>query len=358
MTTSAERSVEPVASVASESSEEPVASVEPVASEEPVPSVESAAPVAAGRALDWRVLFATAVVLVLWASAFIAIRGIGDALSPGALALGRQLVGALALIAVAIWRRPAMPRGRGLVLVIAYGVLWFAGYTLALNVAERHLDAGTTAMLVNIAPLLVALVAGIVLNEGFPRPLIVGIGIAFAGVVVIALGGTGAHGDATGIALGLVAAALYASGVLVQKVALRTTDALAATWLGCAVGAVALLPFLPQLVGEVGQAPPGALAATVYLGIFPTAIAFLLWAWVLQRSTAGATASATLAVPAIVVLLSWLLLGELPTAAGLIGGALCLAGVAWSRRRSRVRRDQGAPDAATAGSGSAASDRR
>ncbi|MRG58848.1 EamA family transporter [Agromyces sp. CFH 90414] len=274
-----------------------------------------------------------ATVLVLWASAFIAIRGIGDALSPGALALGRQLVGALALAAFALWRRPPFPRGRGLVLVVAYGLLWFAGYTLVLNIAERHLDAGTTAMLVNIAPLLVALVAGVVLKEGFPRPLMIGIGVAFTGVVLIAAGGIGPHSEPIGILLGLLAAVLYASGVLVQKVALRTTDALGATWVGCAVGAVALLPFLPQLVGEVPDAPAAAIWGAVYLGLFPSAVAFVLWAYVLQRSTAGATASATLAVPAIVVLMSWLFLGELPTILGLVGGALCVAGVAWSRRR-------------------------
>lgn len=287
---------------------------------------------AQSAALDWRVLSATAVVLLLWASAFIAIRGIGDAFSPGALALGRQAVGAVVLVAVALVRRPPLPRGRGLWLVVAYGVLWFAGYTLALNLAERHLDAGTTAMLVNVAPLLVALVAGIVLREGFPRPLVIGIGVAFVGVVLITAGGVGPHSDPLGIALGLLAAVLYASGVLVQKVALRSTDALAATWLGCVVGAVALLPFTPQLLGELAVAPAQAIAAVAYLGVFPTAIAFLLWAYVLKRSTAGAAASATLAVPAIVVLMSWLLLGELPTLLGLIGGVLCLAGVAWSRR--------------------------
>ena len=285
------------------------------------------------RALDWRVLAATAIVLVLWASAFIAIRGIGDSLSPGALAFGRQLVGALALAAIALVRRPPFPRGRGLVLVAGYGVLWFAGYTLVLNIAERHLDAGTTAMLVNVAPLLVALVAGVVLKEGFPRSLMIGIGVAFAGVVLIAAGGIGPHSDPIGIALGLLAAALYASGVLVQKVALKTTDALGATWVGCAVGAIALAPFLPQLVTEVAVAPIPATLAMVYLGVFPSAIAFVLWAYVLQRSTAGATASATLAVPAIVVLMSWLILGELPTILGMIGGVVCLAGVAWSRRR-------------------------
>ncbi|KQM84553.1 multidrug transporter [Agromyces sp. Leaf222] len=276
-----------------------------------------------------------AVVLVLWASAFIAIRFVGDAVSPGPLALGRQLVGTAALVAVALIRRPPLPRGRTLALIALYGVLWFAGYTLVLNLAERHLDAGTAAMLVNIAPLLVALAAGAFLKEGFPRSLMIGMLVAFVGVVIIATGGIGAHSDPLGIALGILAAVLYALGVLVQKVALRSADALSATWVGCAIGAAVLLPFLPQAIGEFGGAPAPAIWATVYLGVFPSAVAFLLWAYVLQRSPAGLTASATLAVPAIVVLLSWLLLGELPTLLGMVGGALCLIGVAISRRPSR-----------------------
>jgi drug/metabolite transporter (DMT)-like permease len=278
------------------------------------------------------------VVLVLWASAFIAIRFVGDALSPGPLALGRQLVGTAALVAVALVRRPPLPRGRSLALVALYGVLWFAGYTLVLNLAERHLDAGTAAMLVNVAPLIVAVAAGVFLKEGFPRSLVVGMLVAFAGVVLIATGGVGNHADPLGVVLGLLAALLYALGVLVQKVALRDTDALSATWVGCAIGAAALLPFLPQTVVEVGAAPAPAVWAMVYLGVFPSAVAFLLWAYVLKRSPAGVTASATLAVPAIVVLLGWLLLGELPTVLGMVGGALCLIGVAWSRRPSRPAR--------------------
>ncbi|MFF2277460.1 DMT family transporter [Agromyces sp. NPDC058126] len=307
------------------------------------PAAATATPVAAPAAPEasatrWKVLGAMLVVLVLWASAFIAIRFVGDAISPGPLALGRQLVGTAALVAVALIRRPPLPRGRTLVLVAVYGVLWFAGYTLVLNLAERHLDAGTAAMLVNIAPLLVAVAAGVFLKEGFPRSLVVGLLVAFAGVVIIATGGVGAHADVFGIALGVLAAVLYALGVLVQKVALREADALSATWVGCAIGAAVLLPFLPQTVVEVGAAPAPAVWAMVYLGIFPSAVAFLLWAYVLKRSPAGVTASATLAVPAIVVLLSWALLGELPTVLGMVGGALCLIGVALSRRASRPRR--------------------
>ena len=72
--------------------------------------------------------------------------------------------------------------------------------------------------------------------------------------------------------------------------------------------------------------------------MFPTAVAFTTWGYVLSRSSAGRTAATTYAVPAVVVLLSWLLLGETPPAAALIGGAIALAGVAVATLRRRPAR--------------------
>ena len=287
----------------------------------------------------WTVPAAVVTTLVLWASAFVGIRAIGSAFSPGPMALLRLVVGTVALTAIALVRRghrAGLPRGRSLLLIAGYGVAWFAGYTVLLNAAERHLDAGTAAMLVNVGPLLVAVAAGAFLGEGWPRRLLVGILVSFTGVLIIAADGATGRTDRIGVALGLVTAVLDAAGVLVQKVALRTTDALTATWLGCAIGAVVLLPFAPQAVGELTQAPGGAVAAVVYLGVFPTAVGFVLWAYALTRLNAGVLASTTLTVPGIVVLMSWALLGELPTVVALVGGALCLAGVAVSRRRPRA----------------------
>ena len=287
----------------------------------------------------WTVPAAVVTTLVLWASAFVGIRAIGSAFSPGPMALLRLVVGTVALTAIALVRRghrAGLPRGRSLLLIAGYGVAWFAGYTVLLNAAERHLDAGTAAMVVNVGPLLVAVAAGALLGEGWPRRLLVGILVSFTGVLIIAADGATGRTDRIGVVLGLVTAVLYATGVLVQKVALRTTDALTATWLGCAIGTVVLLPFAPQAVGELAQAPGGAVAAVVYLGVFPTAVGFVLWAYALTRLNAGVLASTTLTVPGIVVLMSWAVLGELPTAVALVGGALCLAGVAVSRRRPRA----------------------
>jgi drug/metabolite transporter (DMT)-like permease len=75
----------------------------------------------------------------------------------------------------------------------------------------------------------------------------------------------------------------------------------------------------------------------VYLGVVPTALAFSTWAYALSRMDAGKLGVTTYLVPPLVILLGWLLLDEIPPGLALVGGAVCLAGVALSRRKSRVR---------------------
>ena len=84
--------------------------------------------------------------------------------------------------------------------------------------AERRVDAGTAAMLVNVGPIIVALLAGVFLREGFPRRLLAGCAVAFAGAVVIG-SATSKHGFAPswGALLCLAAALFYAVGVVAQK---------------------------------------------------------------------------------------------------------------------------------------------
>ena len=313
------------------------------------PAHPSAAPLqASGEGkLVWG---AIAVTVLLWASAFVGIRAAAADYSPGALTLGRIAVGTLALALMLLAARarerrrrepkaPAfgrrLPRGRILALVIVWGVAWFGVYNVALNAAEQHIDAGTAALLVNLAPMIVAILAGLFLGEGFPRRLMVGMAVAFIGVVIIAVSTSTGKVDALGVVLGLVAAVLYGGAATLQKSLLQHVDAPTMTWIGCLAGTVACLPFTPQLIESVSTAPLSSTLAVVYLGVFPTAIAFTTWGYVLSRSSAGRTAASTYAVPAVVVLLSWLLLQEVPPAAALFGGALALGGVAVATLRRR-----------------------
>lgn len=292
-----------------------------------------AAPPATNRFL---VPAAAAVTVVLWASAFIGIRAAGHDFSPGPLALGRMFVGALALTVIAgLAGKIRVPRGRTLVGVVVWGALWFGLYNLALNTAERTLDAGTASLLVGLAPILIAVFAGISLGEGFPARLLAGIGIAFAGVAGIALATSSGASDTVSVALGLAAAVIYAGSTILQKRLLPKVDSLTMTWLGCLVGAVACLPFAPVLLRELAAAPTSATLSVVYLGVFPTAIAFVTWGYALTRTTAGRLGAATYAAAPLAVLMSWALLGEVPTLVALIGGTLCLTGVLVATLRLR-----------------------
>jgi drug/metabolite transporter (DMT)-like permease len=283
-------------------------------------------------------LVAALVTVSLWASAFVGIRYAGRELAPGALALGRLLVGSLALGTLVLIRREPLAPRRSLGGIVICGVLWFGVYNVALNAAERHIDAGTASLLVNVGPIFIAILAGVALKEGFPRLLLIGCVVSFAGVALIAIA-TSRHGVSASwsAALCIFAAAAYACGVVAQKPALRHGSPLAITWLACVTGTVCCLPFAPSLVDQLGRAHPAAIAWTVYLGLAPTAIGFLTWAYALARTEAGKLGSTTYLVPPIAVLLGWIILGEVPPLLALPGGILCLAGVAlarWNPRRS------------------------
>jgi drug/metabolite transporter (DMT)-like permease len=114
---------------------------------------------------------------------------------------------------------------------------------------------------------------------------------------------------------------------------LERVSPLQVTWLACTAGALACLPFAGSLWHDATRAPSSAVAWTVYLGVVPTGIGFIAWAYALSRTTAGRMGSTTYLVTPIAIGLGWLLLGETPPALALVGGALCLAGVGVARRR-------------------------
>ena len=278
-------------------------------------------------------LLAAVVTVVLWASAFVGIRAAGEDLSPGALSLGRLAVGSALLGIFVLLQRGRLPGRREWPGIVVCGVLWFGLYNLALNEAEQRVDAGTAAMLVNVGPILIALLAGWLLKEGFPRALVAGCAVAFAGVVVIGLA-TSERGVAAGwgAMLCVAAAAFYAGGVVAQKPLLSRASALHVTWLAATVGLVVCLPFAATLAEEVGDADASSIAWMVYLGVFPTAIGFLTWAYALSRTTAGRMGATTYLVPPIAILIGWALLAESPETLAFLGGALCLGGVVITRR--------------------------
>ena len=284
------------------------------------------------------VLVAVVVTILAWASAFIVIRGTGEYFSGGGLALARLIVGTLLLGVVAlIGRRWVAPSRREWLQLAGFGILWFGAYNVALNTAEQTVDAGTTAMIVGIGPILIALGGALFLGEGRQKWLGIGAGVAFVGVVLIGVA-TGAAdlGDGSGLLWALLAALTYAAGVLLQKPTLRRLPNAQVTFLGAAIGTIACLPFVGALVHDLQSAPALAIVGAVYLGAVPTALAFSTWAYALSRMPAGQLGVTTYIVPPIAIVLGLIVFGEVPPVLAVVGGIVSLVGVALSRRKARV----------------------
>jgi drug/metabolite transporter (DMT)-like permease len=271
--------------------------------------------------------------VTLWGSSFVAIRDAGHTLSPGSLALGRLVVSLVLLSGAAAIARQPLPTRRDLLGIAAFGVLFLGVYSVTLNEAERRVDAGTAAMMINVGPILIAILAGMFLNEGFPRRLFAGSVVAFSGCVLIGIASSQSGSRAgRGIALLIVAAFAYATAVVIQKPVLARVSSLQVTWLGCAAGTVVCLPFAPTLVGELNDAGTSAIGWTIYLGVAPTALGFATWTYALSRTSAGRLAALAYLIPVVAILLAWVLLGETPPKLAAVGGPLCLAGVYLARR--------------------------
>jgi drug/metabolite transporter (DMT)-like permease len=285
------------------------------------------------QATSWRVLVAVSITVLAWASAFVVIRWVGHDYAPGSLALGRLIVGSLALSAMMIGRRLVRMTLREWGLVAITGVAWFSIYSIALNAGERLVDAGTAAMLIQLAPILIGVLAGIVLHEGFPRQLVIGGLIAFAGTLLIGVVTSTGQANLVGVLLVLLSASAYAIAMIAQKSALRRLPSLQVTWLGCVIGMVASLPFAGGLLRDVAAAPLLPTFGVLYLGLVPTALAFSTWAYALSKSTAGRLGVTTYAVPPITIALSWAFLGEVPAILAVVGGIVSLIGVGLARRR-------------------------
>ena len=282
----------------------------------------------------WLPFAAAMVAVVLWAAAFVGIRAAGESFSPGALALGRLAIGSILLGALTFTRPRVRPTQRELLLLLVAGVTWFGIYNIVLNDAERRVDAGTASMLVLVAPIIIIALAAAFLKERATPNLLLGAGIAFAGVLLIGFATSTGNASLLGVVLCIVAAASSAIGLVAQKPVLARITALQVTWTCCTIGAIVCLPWAPTLVRELRAASPAGTGWLVFLGVFPTSIAFTTWAYALARGSAGRVAQTAYLVPPITIIMSWAILREVPTLLAVIGGAVCLVGVYIGRKRA------------------------
>jgi drug/metabolite transporter (DMT)-like permease len=287
-------------------------------------------------------VLALTIALLLWASAFAAIRVGLRGFGPGQLALLRFTIASVVLLIYAVITRQPLPSVRHIPVMILLGFLGFFVYHVGLNAGEVAVPAGAASFIIASVPVFSTLLAVIFLRERLVLLGWIGVVISFCGVALISSGsGTGLRFEPA--ALLIVIAAIGESVYFVlQKPHLSRYTGLQLTTYTIWTGTVCMLVFLPGLMRQVKVAPLDATLAVVYLGIFPAAIGYVLWSHALSRADVSRVTSTLNLSPILTLLIAFLWLGEVPGAASLIGGIITIAGVIVLNTLGKARPKSGA----------------
>jgi drug/metabolite transporter (DMT)-like permease len=271
---------------------------------------------------------AAALVVVLWASAFAAIRAALTGFTATELSVLRLARASAALALAAAFIRPRRPALKDLPAIVAAGATGMTAYQLLLNTGERTVPAGTASLLVSTGPIFVAILAALTLGERLNRRERAGLAVAFAGALVIALGQGGGLTLSKGALIVLAAAVSQAAFFVIQKPLLARYSAFEVTTYAMWAGTLLILPLGGGVPGAVAHAGREPLIAVAVLALGASAVGFFAWAFASARLPIARLSASLYAVPVVAILVALAWLGELPSAASIAGGAIALTGVA------------------------------
>ncbi|MCY0901439.1 MAG: DMT family transporter [Firmicutes bacterium] len=287
-----------------------------------------------------RTWMAVLVTLLFWSSAFAGIQaGLDGGYGAGEVVLLRFLTASAVFGVYTLTGRLRLPARRDIPVIVGLALVGITVYHIALTFGEQTVEAGTASLIVASAPVFTSLLALVALRERLTPWGWFGMALGFAGVAIIALVGGRAPGFTRGALLLLVCAVATAVFFVYQKPLFARYKAIDLTAYFTWIGVIPMLVFLPGLIREAPHATLSATLACVYIGIFPAAIAYALWAYALSKGRATTVSSTLYINPLLAILIAWIWLGETPTGTALVGGAISLCGVAlvaWRGRRIRA----------------------
>lgn len=288
-----------------------------------------------GARLDWRLRFAA--LGLIWGFIFLFIKLGTQAYAPLQVVLGRMAFGALTLV-IALWlKRERLPRGAALWarLSVAAFLLNTVPFTL-FAYAEQTIPSALAGICNATTPLWSMVLSVVALSEDRPtRHRIAGVGLGFAGVLVVLGAWQGFSGeDTTGTALALGAALSYAIGWIYVRRALSSAGSNLTVAAGQLMAGTAQLTVLTVAFTSLPASFPAApTLAIVALGVVGTGYANLLQFGLVHEKGPTIAMMATYMIPPVATVAGVLLLGEHLSWNVFVGAAIILTGAALTQRR-------------------------
>lgn len=267
------------------------------------------------------------VTILFWSLAYVLTRLALRSFSAFSLGFLRYAAASCTLVIVAVATKMSFPDRSDLKWFLASGGTGFFLYMIFFNKGCETVTASTSSVLIATVPVMTALLARLVYKEKLYFFQWTAIGVEFAGVVILTVLGCSFSFNMGLIWLLLAALALSIYNLLQRKLT-RTYTALQTSAFSIFAGTVMLGLFSPAALRETRVAPPIYLFYVILLGVFCSAVAYVSWSKAFTKAELTSSVSNYMFVtPFMTSLLGFLMIGEIPDFATVIGGAVIMSGI-------------------------------
>lgn len=269
--------------------------------------------------------------IILWGSAFPMIKIALNDFSAESLSAFRLILATIILLPFVIIKKLPTPELRDIPVIFILGFCGFVIYHTALNFGETLISAGISGILVSTTPIFSSALAYIFLKEHFSKWNWLSSLVAFIGISIISI----SKDDYTtinvlGVFIILLASFSESLYFTFQKKYMEKYGFIAFTLYTIMASSPFMLIFIPEIINDIHGATFTSIVSVLYLAIFPTIIPYVLLAYIVKSVGVSDATMSLYLTPIVSLLLSYLLLDELPTTLAIIGGLITLLGVSLS----------------------------
>lgn len=269
--------------------------------------------------------------IIFWGSAFPMIKIALNDFSAESLSAFRLILATIILLPFVIIKKLPTPELRDIPVIFILGFCGFVIYHTALNFGETLISAGISGILVSTTPIFSSALAYIFLKEHFSKWNWLSSLVAFIGISIISI----SKDDYTtinvlGVFIILLASFSESLYFTFQKKYIEKYGFIAFTLYTIMASSPFMLIFIPEIINDIHGATFTSIVSVLYLAIFPTIIPYVLLAYIVKSVGVSDATMSLYLTPIVSLLLSYLLLDELPTTLAIIGGIITLLGVSLS----------------------------
>ena len=273
------------------------------------------------RAKVWTAL---ATVYVIWGSTYLFIALAVKTLHPLFAVSTRFLLAGTIMAGLVLLRGGTLRTSfRSLASCVLIGIL-LPGANAVLFYAERNVPIGLASLIIASVPLWVVVLrlAG---RERLPLPVLIGVGVGFSGVAVLARPSGGATG--WGIGLCVLSAGMWATGSVLSRRLPLPADPFLATAYEMLSGGLVMLPLGIATMGTFAPSTQSVLG-WVYLVTIGSVVGYTAYVWLLANAPLSLVSTYAFMNPVVAISLGVLFQGEQLGVRLLVGAAIVVAAVA------------------------------